>query len=506
MPTPSSPSLTDRGLNELVDLVRQRRVSIEEVTASYLARIAALDPALGAFVHLDADAVLAEARRADTVSATRGAIGPLHGVPIGLKDIFDVAGMPTSGGSALPATHPTADSAVAHSLRSAGAILVGKLASSEFSCGSPYLRSRPQNPWHRDHAAGGSSTGAGIAVSAGLLPAAVGGDTGGSVRIPASFCGTVGFRPSTGLVSPDGAIPLAPGIDTAGPLARSAADAELVLRVIRREDQHVGPQPVRAVTVVDTQGEGVAPQVAAAVQRVATEAAALLDVDLRVVRAEPLDRAWAGAWTIIYSRALPIHRGALQAHLGELSPPLVWKLCAAAALTPEDLRAGHQLAARAANALVEIVGPGGILLTPTTGSSANRVDLPYEGIDTMVWTAPASLAGLPAVSLPAGLTEAGMPIGVQLIGPRGADLTALATATRLEVAGIVGGLGSPPDAADDLVPSSLVPLEEPPRSSISDAEVDEVRRAASRMALPPLDPSLAEGAARALRFVRQVLY
>jgi len=184
---PTSPELTQLGVRELANLVRRRAVSAEEVTSSHLARIEVIDAALGAFVHVAGEEALADARRADASSASSRSVGPLHGVPIGLKDIVDVRGMATTNGSRLEPARPSIDSAVAQRLREAGAILIGKLTTSEYSCGSLYLLRRPQNPWHRDHSPGGSSAGAGVAVSARMLPGAIGGDTGGSVRIPASF-------------------------------------------------------------------------------------------------------------------------------------------------------------------------------------------------------------------------------------------------------------------------------------------------------------------------------
>ena len=505
MPHSPSTDLTELGVGQLAALIRARTISAEEVARAHLARIDALDETLGSFVFLDPERVLADARTADAAQSSGGAIGPLHGVPIGFKDIFDVGGMPTSGGSRLPPRTPEGDGAPAGALRAAGAVAFGKLTTSEFSCGSPFLQRQPRNPWQRDHVAGGSSTGCGIAVSANLLPAAIGGDTGGSVRIPASFCGIVGLRPSAGAVRVDGFIPLAPGLDAAGPMARSAADAELLLRTMVSGDHEWSVDKPTAITLLDlSANEHVDPMVAAAVERVARGAASVLGVELRITGSGSLGQAWAGAWTAIYTRALTVHVEMLRRHVSELSRPLVWKLCAAAALTDEDRRAGAQVVSRVMWELGGMVDGGALLVLPTMARTANRVDARYEGGDTMSWTAGATVAGLPAITLPAGLGRDGLPIGVQLVGARGSDFGMLRTSSRLEVAEIARHPGTPGDLSGDA--RGGVPLEEPPEVSVALSEREEIRRASRRLGLPELDDRNTDGAARSLRAVRQVLY
>ena len=505
MPSTSS-ELTELGVRELADLTRKRVVAAEEVVRSHLARIEALDGGLGAFVYVDAEGSLAEARRVDAASARGRTPGPLHGVPIGVKDVFDVAGMPTTGGSRLPATHPRRDSDVAGTLRAAGAILIGKLTTSEYSCGSPYLLRRPRNPWQRDHVPGGSSAGAGIAVSASMLPGAVGGDTGGSVRIPASFCGVFGLRPTAGIVRTDGAIPLAPGIDIPGPLARTARDADALLEVMAGGHALSMSSSTSGVWLVGgAADDDVDPEIGGVVERVARETAQLLGMRLQIASAEPLRRGWAGAWAMIYSRALRVHLQTLRRELARLSPTLVWKLCAALALTDDDLRTARLVVAGAVEALHEMVGNGSLVVMPTMARVANRADARYGG-DTMTWTAAASMAGLPAVTVPADLSIGGLPIGVQMVSAATTDRGLLAVAAQLEDAGLVGYLGEPFDVDGRPGQISVTPLEEPPPFPITDVQVEEVRRAAQRAGLVALDERAATGAAQSLVAVRSVLY
>jgi aspartyl-tRNA(Asn)/glutamyl-tRNA(Gln) amidotransferase subunit A len=248
------------------------------------------------------------------------------------------------------------------------------------------------------------------------------------------------------------------------------------------------------------------PDVANAVERVAREAAAVLGVHLSAVSSEPLHRAWAGAWALIYTRALSIHVELVREHLDRLSRPLIWKLCAAAALSERDQDAAERIRAEAIHSVSSAVADGSLMVMPTMGFASNRVDARYAGGDTMTWTAPASIAGLPAITLPAGLDRSGLPIGVQMIAAANADLDLLGVARRLETEEIVGDLGVPADIGDASAQSSLMPSEEPPAIPVTAAQVREVRLAAKRIGLPSLDESIAIGAARSLQAVRLVLY
>jgi aspartyl-tRNA(Asn)/glutamyl-tRNA(Gln) amidotransferase subunit A len=217
-----------------------RTLSPVELVTALLERIEVLDPKLNAFIRLDADAAIQAARLAENEIAAGRSRGPLHGVPVGIKDIIDVAGLPTTAHSRILVDNiAKADAVVVQKLRQAGAIVMGKLSTHEFAIGGPSfdLPFPPaRNPWNRDHHPGGSSSGSGAGVAAGLFPLALGTDTGGSVRNPASACGIVGLKPTYGLVSRRGVFPLSFTLDHVGPLTRTVADNALLLDAIAGHD------------------------------------------------------------------------------------------------------------------------------------------------------------------------------------------------------------------------------------------------------------------------------
>src|SRR5262249_20758672 len=217
-----------------------RTLSPVELLTALLARIDHLDPQLHAFIRLDADAAMDAARAAEAEITAGRARGPLHGVPVGIKDIIDVAGLPTTCHSKILLDHvEQADAGVITKLRQAGAVILGKLSTHEFAIGGPSfdLPFPPaRNPWNPDHHPGGSSSGSGAGVCAGLFPLALGTDTGGSVRNPASACGIVGLKPTYGLVSRRGVFPLSFSLDHVGPLTRTVSDNALMLDAIAGHD------------------------------------------------------------------------------------------------------------------------------------------------------------------------------------------------------------------------------------------------------------------------------
>ena len=217
-----------------------KRISPVELLNALLARIEALDPKLNAFIRLDAEAAMRAARDAEADIMAGRVRGPLHGIPVGIKDIIDVAGLPTTCHSQILVDNiAKTDAVVIQKLRQAGAIIIGKLSTHEFAIGGPSfdLPFPPaRNPWNRDHHPGGSSSGSGAGVAAGLFPLALGTDTGGSVRNPASACGIVGLKPTYGLVSRRGVFPLSFTLDHVGPLTRTVADNALLLDAIAGHD------------------------------------------------------------------------------------------------------------------------------------------------------------------------------------------------------------------------------------------------------------------------------
>ena len=229
-----SENLTTLGCARLSKLIRAREVSPREVVEAHLDRIGDLDPLLAAFITRTADRARAEAGEAEAEIARGHHRGPLHGVPFAVKDIIDVADIETTGGSrVLAGIVARKDAACVARLRKAGAILLGKLMTYEMATGGPSFDlpwPPPRNPWHVDHASGGSSSGSAVAVAGGLVPFALGSDTGGSVRVPAAYCGLSGMKPTFGLIDTAGVLPLSPSFDTLGALCGTAEDCAIVLQ------------------------------------------------------------------------------------------------------------------------------------------------------------------------------------------------------------------------------------------------------------------------------------
>ena len=225
---------------QAAELIRTRKVSPVELTQAYLDRIAALDAQLNAYITITADLALEQARQAEREIAQGNYRGPLHGIPIGLKDIYNTRGILTSGHSKVCIDNvPTEDATTVKKLYAAGAVLLGKLATHEFAHGGPSFDlpwPPARNPWHLEHFTGGSSSGAGAAVAGGLAPAALGSDTGGSIRGPASHCGIVGLMPTYGLVSRAGVIPNSFTFDHCGPMTWTVEDCAIVLQALAGYD------------------------------------------------------------------------------------------------------------------------------------------------------------------------------------------------------------------------------------------------------------------------------
>ncbi len=221
-------------------LIRKRELSPVDLTEALLGRIAAIDPVYHAFIAVTADIARAEAKAAETEIADGRWRGPMHGVPYALKDIFDVAGLPTTCHSKLRIGHrATADAAVVRRLRDAGAVLLGKLSLHEFANGGPTLElpwPAARNPWNTDLHPGGSSSGCGTATATGMVPATLGTDTGGSVRNPATCCGVIGMKPTYGAVSRSGVFPLAFSLDHVGPITRTVEDNAILFQAIAGHD------------------------------------------------------------------------------------------------------------------------------------------------------------------------------------------------------------------------------------------------------------------------------
>lgn len=446
-------------------LIREKRLSPVELVTTYLERVDRLDGRLRAFITVCRESALAEAARAEVDAATGAWRGPLHGIPFAVKDQLDTTGVLTTSGSALLRTNvPSGDAAVVERLKAAGAILLGKLNLTEFALGGtirfPY--GQPRNPWNPEHDPGGSSSGSGIAAAAGLCSLTLGEDTGGSVRSPASYCGAVGLRPTWGRVPRHGCFPAAWSMDQIGPLTRTVEDTALVLGIIAGHDARdpftsrgvvpdysaalaSGSKGLRIGVITelvdgaDTQAE-VRSAVRESARVLAELGAAVEDISLPLI---PLSGAVFMA--LCDSEAAGRHKPWLVARPGEYDAGTRRRLVAAGLIPAVAVHRAERARALIREQLLAALGKFDLLLAPTsphpapaiashTAPVTSKEDAAARFFGRRSYTTPASLAGVPAISVPCGFTAAGLPIGLQLIGRPFGESSVLAAARAWESA------------------------------------------------------------------------
>jgi aspartyl-tRNA(Asn)/glutamyl-tRNA(Gln) amidotransferase subunit A len=450
-------------MTELARMIATKAVSPVEVVRAHLDRIAALDGSLRAFITVCGDAALETAKAAEGRLMAGGALGPLHGVPYALKDLYDTAGVRTTGGSRIFADRvPTSDATVVRRLAEAGAILLGKLNMVEFAYGPEGLNphyGHARNPWdaaaHR--MAGGSSSGSGVAVATGLAPGALGSDTGGSIRIPASLCGITGLKPTYGRVSRAGVLPLAWSMDHVGPMTRTVADSALMLGVLAGYDPadastSVLPVPdyLAALTGkihglrVGVLGPyflaGATPAVRAAVEAAAqTLAAAGAIVD--EVKLERVSLAAAGSLAVVAAEALAYHAELLRTRAAEYDPEVARRLRLSAFVGGVHYVRAQQVRALVREEVDAALAHRDVLLAPATPIVAPTLDERQVALGDgpsdvraalLRFTRPFNFSGHPACAVPCGFTEGGLPIGMQLVGRPFDEATVLRAADAFQ--------------------------------------------------------------------------
>jgi aspartyl-tRNA(Asn)/glutamyl-tRNA(Gln) amidotransferase subunit A len=408
-------------------------LSPAELVRDCLTRIAALDSALDSFVHVRAEAALAEALAAERAIARGDFRGPLHGIPIGLKDIIETAGIPTTGHSRLRLGHvPAASADVAQRLAAAGAILLGKHATHEFALGGPSfdLPFPPaRNPWDTTRFTGGSSSGSAAAIAAGLCLGAIGTDTSGSIRAPAALCGIAGLKPTRGLVSTRGIFPLSPTQDHAGPMAWTVEDCGIVLAAIA--DRAVVDL---AAALADGDLRGVRIGVArrwheqemtvAAPVRDAIDAAiavmARLGAAVEDACVPPLAQFQASGLVIALKEAFGIFGDDLARRTDMFGRLFRDRVALGAAVADADYDAALALAHRLTAELDAVFARYDVLVTASAGAPAPPLGevRPFYFLEAPSTMPPANVAGLPALSQCCGFTQEGLPLGLQLIGRR----------------------------------------------------------------------------------------
>ncbi len=433
-------------LAEAAALIAARRLSPVELLEDCLARIASLEPKLNAFIRLLAEDAMADARAAEAEIARGGPRSPLHGIPVGLKDIIDLAGQPTTCHSKLCLDRMAAeDAAVVARLRAAGAVFPGKLATHEFAIGGPAfdLPFPPaRNPWNPAHHPGGSSSGSGAAVGARMLPAALGTDTGGSVRHPAGHCGLVGLKPTYGLVSRRGVFPLSFTLDHVGPMTRTVRDNALLLNGMAGHDPldpgsaarapedyardlHKG---LRGLTIgfvrhFHERDQPATPEVTAALE----EAARLLAAEgavLRDITLPPLGEFAAVNRAIMLPEATAIHEAWLRERPGDYAHVTRRRLLPGMFMSGADYvqaqRRRRELLAAVEAAFAQV----DLLLCASSMDPACRIDDAAEVERTYPRQArtPFNVTGHPAISVMCGISKAeGLPLALQLVGPAFAE-------------------------------------------------------------------------------------
>jgi aspartyl-tRNA(Asn)/glutamyl-tRNA(Gln) amidotransferase subunit A len=437
-------------------LVRAKEVSPVELVRAYLERIEALDDRLHAYITVTREAAQQAARRAEEAVMGGAPLGPLHGVPFAVKDQFDTRGVRTTAGSRILADHvPDADATVITRLTGAGGILLGKLNLTEFALGGTirYPFGQPRNPWNTEHDTGGSSAGSGVAVAAALCAVSLGEDTGGSVRTPASWCGVVGHRPTWGLVSRHGCVPLSWSHDTAGPLGRTVEDCALLLEVIAGHDPHDSlttrrpvPQYRAALTgevrglrigVIREliQGGETEPEVRAAVLAAADRLRAL-GASLDEVSLPLVPKAGAAFMALCDSEGAGRHLAWLRERSADYDEGTRRRLLAAALLPAVLLQKAQHARALVRQQVLDALATHDVLLAPTSHRAAPTIanftapitstrEAAARFFTRRSFTTPAALAGTPALAVPCGFGASGLPLSVQIIGRRFDDATVL---------------------------------------------------------------------------------
>ncbi|KXF56755.1 amidase [Rhodococcus sp. SC4] len=446
-------------LTAAADAISRRELSPVELIDSALDHLDRVDPHLSAFVTVTADAARREAAIAESEIAAGRYRGPLHGIPIAIKDLFDTAGVLTTSSSAVRATHvPDRDATAVRKLQSAGAISLGKTHTHEFAFGTITPQSR--NPWAVDRVPGGSSGGSAIAVSAGIVGIALGSDTGGSIRIPSALCGVVGLKPTFGLVSRAGVTPLSWSLDHVGPIAGTVRDAAVALDALvgyddkdpaslRHTEGSYVPDSGRDLTDVrvgvptNYYFDNVEPEVQAhvleAIDTLAGLGATLVEVELPLTHL-----VQATQWGLMVPEATTYHQDSLNRHPELYSDDVRILLEAGQHLLATDYLRAQRSRALIRQAWADLFDDIDVLAAPTVTSVAARagqetIDWPdgtSEGIsDTYVrLSSPANLTGLPALSVPVRMSSDGLPIGMQLIGRPLAEATLLQVGASYELA------------------------------------------------------------------------
>jgi aspartyl-tRNA(Asn)/glutamyl-tRNA(Gln) amidotransferase subunit A len=430
--TPPYPSLAAAAA-----AIKSRAVSPVELTQLYLDRIAELQPRFHAFITVTSERALADARAAERAVAAGDWRGPLHGIPLGLKDVIETRGIRTTAHSRALADYvPQADAAVAKSVAVAGAVLLGKLATHEFAVGGPSwdLPWPPaRNPWNAEHFAGGSSSGAAAAVAAGLALAAIGSDTSGSVRSPAALCGITGFKPTFGTIDTRGVLPVASSMDTVGLLAWTVEDCRLLYEAVQSQtSSNESLQPIASVSGSDIREMRInvvrhfysddAP--ISSENQTAIEQAldVFQELGCTVVegRLPPLQEWMACGLIILLSEAHAKYGMQIKAHPDLYGAAFRSVVSLGATLSPADKHAAERKRVKLCAAMRALMEDCDVLVSAVQAGTAPKLEdaSPWAAFSRPSYAMPFSVTGQPAISICCGYGENGLPLGFQLAAAR----------------------------------------------------------------------------------------
>jgi aspartyl-tRNA(Asn)/glutamyl-tRNA(Gln) amidotransferase subunit A len=439
----NSDSLCDEPLSAIAELIKTRKISAVEVTDATLARIDRLGATCNCYITVAGDTARKHAHALDELLAAGVYLGPLHGIPISLKDNIASANVRTTVGSAIFKDWvPDRNATVLDRLNGAGAVMIGKANLYEFAFGAPHALYGPTgNPWNPSHGCGGSSSGSASAVAAGLCYGSIGTDTGGSIRIPSAMCGVVGFKPTYGRVSRAGVVPQSANLDHVGPLARTVRDAGVIFQAIsgadRADPTAINRPPADFVAEIDRGVDGlrigvlasqpterlqhdVRASLSSAYANMADAGAELVDVTL-----PDLTEVRAACWTIMRAEAAEYHRPHLRARPEELHPAVRTLIEGGEFIPATEYVHAQRVRSKVAQDVHAALAGVDALLLPALAMAAypigqRTVDLGGYEEDVLSamtrYTPLFNLSGHPALVLPCGFNEAGMPISMQIVG------------------------------------------------------------------------------------------
>jgi len=413
---------------ELARQIRSRTLSPVEVAQSLLERMDAVEPRLDAWVRVDRETVLADAKERQEELDSGAETGPLHGVPIGIKDIYHIAGTPTAAGSKVYADYVPDETAVTIDLlRNAGAIMLGKTVTTEFACLDP---SHTKNPWNPAHTPGGSSSGSAVSVAARMCPVAMGSQTVGSVLRPASYNGITGLKPTYGRVSRRGVVPVSWSLDTVGWMGRSVEDMALLLQVMAGPDEQdpvasispagdyltglesAGPPRIGLITsfFMEESDQETQQRTRAVLDKLTASGASVVELTLP----ESFNTAFQDQLLIMGVEAAAFHKPMYEKQAQDYRPKLREMLRQGLATNATAYANALERRLRFSADMKSLAGQADVLLTPST-PTAPLADLTNTG-DTR-FQGPWTSCGLPTITMPIGLAESRLPLGIQLIAP-----------------------------------------------------------------------------------------